>query len=81
MKSYEMMGVVDEFHELHLKVPTEISAGKVKVIVETQDAAESAPSEDSLLTLVDQCKMRTGIEDLAHQHDHYLHGTAKKSEP
>ena len=28
--------------------------------------------------LLEDCQMDTGIEDLAHQHDHYLHGTPKR---
>ena len=80
MKAYEMIGEVNEFHELRLIVPREIPAGTVKVIVEIEDVSETPTSEnDSLLNLVAQCKMRTGIEDLAHQHDHYLHGTPKKT--
>lgn len=28
--------------------------------------------------LVEECKVDTGIGDLAHEHDHYLYGTPKK---
>ncbi len=31
--------------------------------------------------LIDRCAVDTGIPDLAHQHDHYLHGTPKKEDP
>lgn len=79
MKAYKMIGEVDEFHELRLIVPPEIPVGVVKIIVEIEEA--QSPEEDSLLSLVAQCKVRTGISDLAHQHDHYLHGTPKKTEP
>lgn len=36
---------------------------------------------DALTKLLDDCQMDTGIEDLAHQHDHYLYGTPKRVEP
>lgn len=36
---------------------------------------------DALTKLINDCQMDTGIEDLAHQHDHYLHGTPKRTEP
>ncbi|NES84914.1 MAG: hypothetical protein F6K10_27825 [Moorea sp. SIO2B7] len=35
-------------------------------------------SWDDLLNFIAQYAVETGIEDLAHQHDHYLYGTAKK---
>lgn len=35
---------------------------------------------DNLIQLIKDCTMDTGIEDLAHQHDHYLYGTSKKDE-
>lgn len=42
---------------------------------ETADAA----AWDSLETLIQDCAGETGISDLAHQHDHYLHGKPKKT--
>jgi hypothetical protein len=35
-------------------------------------------SWDALAQLVEQCKVETGISDLAHQHDYYLYGKPKK---
>jgi hypothetical protein len=35
---------------------------------------------DNLIQLVEDCAVSTGIEDLAHQHNHYLYGTPKKIE-
>lgn len=32
----------------------------------------------SLSDLIDACQVETGISDLAHQHDHYIHGTPKR---
>ena len=37
--------------------------------------------EGEILTqLLTECQVETGIGNLAHQHDHYLHGTPLKSE-
>ena len=35
----------------------------------------------ALTKLLEDCQMDTGVEDLAHQHDHYLHGTPKRVDP
>ncbi|MBD2483486.1 hypothetical protein [Planktothrix sp. FACHB-1365] len=33
---------------------------------------------DKLSQILDECKINTGITDLAYQHDHYIHGTPKR---
>jgi hypothetical protein len=33
---------------------------------------------DALDQLIESCTVRTGIDDLAYQHDHYLDGTPKR---
>ncbi len=33
---------------------------------------------DALTKLIEECQMDIGITDLAHQHDHYIHGTPKR---
>jgi len=35
---------------------------------------------DDLIQLVEASIVETGIEDLAHQHDHHLYGTPKRDE-
>ena len=35
---------------------------------------------EALTALLEKCQMDTGITDLAHQHDHYLHGTPKRED-
>lgn len=44
--------------------------------------ADLAPADDrgwsSLEQVLDQHTIATGIGDLAHQHDHYLHGKPKR---
>lgn len=41
---------------------------------------KDASDWDALGTLLEECKVETGISDLSYQHDHYLHGTAKREE-
>ena len=36
--------------------------------------------KDEWEELIDRCSVDTGITDWAHQHDHYLYGTAKKED-
>ncbi len=107
MKTYELIGEVDERHELHLVVPQECAAGKVRVLVMEPESALSeqaiAPrksmmqimseeqthtngstvsgiKEPDLAEWIKQFAMDTGIEDLAHEHDHYIHGTPKRND-
>ncbi len=47
-------------------------------LVETSSAPEDEAWE-ALTQLVAECAVDTGITDLAHQHDHYLYGKAKKA--
>ena len=35
---------------------------------------------DNLIQLVKDCAVSTGIEDLSHQHNHYLYGTPKRND-
>jgi hypothetical protein len=64
--------------------PVEGRDGRTVIIifVEGDDVGptitESETENDSLLRLVQECQMDVGIEDLAHQHDHYLHGKPKR---
>ena len=41
-------------------------------------AASDTAGWETLMQLVENCAVRTGIADLAHQHDHYLYGKPKK---
>ena len=34
---------------------------------------------DALQQLVEDCTVKTGMSDLAHQHDHYLYGKPKQA--
>lgn len=33
-----------------------------------------------LTKILDEAKVETGIPDLAHEHDHYIHGTPKRGD-
>lgn len=51
--------------------------------IEDKPALEPMMSEaswDTLMQLIDQYAMETGIPDLAHEHDHYIHGTPKRTD-
>lgn len=44
-------------------------------------ASESQPAGsdwDAFDKLVNVCEVKTGISDLAHEHDHYIHNKSKK---
>ncbi len=48
-----------------------------------EEAPEQRASADdagweALEQLIEDCAIETGIPDLAHQHDHYIHGTPKQ---
>ncbi len=52
-------------------------AGSVQEI-DSEDAARIDAGSEALTALINECQVDTGIEDLAHQHDHYIHGTPKR---
>jgi hypothetical protein len=35
---------------------------------------------DDFAQLLKECQVNTGVSDLAHQHDHYLHGIPKRED-
>jgi hypothetical protein len=96
MKAIEVMAKVDEQQQLRAALPADAPSGQVRVLVlwpeELNGAngavkSEEAPSDeenekgwDTLIQLIQECQMDTGIEDLAHQHDHYLYGTPKRKD-
>lgn len=45
---------------------------------ETDEETMSESEWEQFDRIIEECKMETGITDLAHQHDHYLYGTPKK---
>lgn len=68
-----------------IQLPPNIAPGEHKlVLVIDEQLSEEQPVEnrdtswDKLDQLIDQCTVETGIEDLAHQHDHYIHGVPKR---
>ena len=49
-------------------------------LVEQENSSEDLEGSDweELNQILAACQVDTGIEDLAHQHDHYIHGTPKR---
>ena len=79
MKTYELIGEVDEQHHIFISatVPPDFAPGKVRVTFTPVDS-EVEELED-ISTWLQNLAVDTGIEDLAHQHDHYIHGTPKRA--
>jgi hypothetical protein len=50
----------------------------VNSLTHKDETAQIAAGWASLDALIDRCQLETGIADLAHQHDHYVHGTPKR---
>lgn len=67
-----------------IQLPPNIMPGEHKMVVVIDEQLMKQPVTDSdsawdeFEQLIDRCTVDTGIEDLAHQHDHYLHGTPKR---
>ena len=64
--------------------PVEVSDGQSVIITFLDEGVTSTElfvgesAWDALEQLVEECAVETGITDLAHQHDHYLHNRPKR---
>jgi hypothetical protein len=67
--------------------PVESSQGRdgqpVIITFLEENATDTSPPQvkeawDAMMKLVETCSVKTGIPDLAHQHDHYLYGKPKR---
>ena len=54
-----------------------VLAGSIQEI-DSEDDARIDAGWEALTALIKECQVDTGIEDLAHQQDHYIHGTPKR---
>ncbi|WP_020561550.1 hypothetical protein [Methylosarcina fibrata] len=45
MQALELITIINEQHQIHLQLPDSVRAGKAKVIVLLEDAAESQPQQ------------------------------------
>jgi len=52
----------------------------ITFLTDSKEISDNEEDWDKLYSLIENCKINTGIGDLAHQHDHYLYGTPKKDE-
>jgi hypothetical protein len=67
--------------KIQLAEPVQHKESQVLVIFLDDDTtAQNQSNEDwaAFNTLIADCQMETGIADLAHQHDHYQHGSPKQ---
>ncbi|MBC8265278.1 MAG: hypothetical protein H8E47_14290 [Anaerolineales bacterium] len=69
---------------VRLVQPIEASDGQSVIItfldegVTSPELSVGEPAWDALAQLVEECAVETGITDLAHQHDYYLHNKPKR---
>jgi hypothetical protein len=68
---------------IQLDEPVSAEEGQPVIItfVEFIDQPEQSSEDsswDDLMDFIEENAIETGIPDLAHQHDHYLHGTPKR---
>lgn len=80
-----MMTVKGRYRDgnIHLSEVVNYRESEVLVIFldeSDEGRVEAGPSTewDNLNNLIEECQVKTGISDLAHQHDHYQHSTPKQ---
>ncbi|MEO1391139.1 MAG: hypothetical protein AAFV85_27730 [Cyanobacteria bacterium J06634_6] len=86
-----MVSVKGTFHNgvVQLNEPITDREGQTVIITFVEEGTETAAASgtvdadreigwDQLMQSIEQNTMDTGIEDLSHQHDHYLHGKPKQ---
>jgi hypothetical protein len=68
-----------------IELPSNILPGEHKVLlimeeqsISTQPVVNYNAAWDEFEQLIDKSTVDTEIEDMAHQHDHYIHGTLKR---
>lgn len=82
-----MLSVEGTFQDgvVQLDQPVAGREGQRVIIVFLQEESEAAVADSDsawgdFAMLLKDCQVNTGIRDLAHQHDHYLHGTPKRED-
>ncbi len=67
---------------IHPNEPVTEREGQSVVILFVENTSPSTfmndETWDELDRLLEECQIDIGISDLAHQHDHYIHGTPKR---
>lgn len=63
----------------HSQNPTEyLRSMVIDSLILTAEADQVDAGWNSLNALINRCQIETGVTDLAHQHDHYIHGKPKR---
>jgi predicted DNA-binding antitoxin AbrB/MazE fold protein len=87
-----MLSVEGTFHNgvVYPKEPIEGREGQSVIIMLVESNNDNSPLNndsgwddtdwDEFESLLERCATDTGVEDLAHQHDHYIHGTPKRGQ-
>ncbi|MBW4691421.1 MAG: hypothetical protein KME27_06595 [Lyngbya sp. HA4199-MV5] len=79
-----MLSIKGTFQDgvVRLDEPVEAREGQPVIITFLDDSGEtiSDTAWADLAQLVKTNQVKTGIGDLAHQHDHYLYGTPKRED-
>ena len=77
-----MLSIKGKFQDgvVKLDEPVEAREGQSVIITFLEDDSDSIPNSawDDLAQLAKTCQVKTGMGDLAHQHDHYIYGTPKQ---
>ncbi|AFZ49753.1 hypothetical protein [Dactylococcopsis salina] len=63
------------------RIPEEQLEQVYKLLREFNEKSNESTSDwEALGDLLEECKVKTGVDDLSYQHDHYLHGTPKRKQ-
>lgn len=80
---YSIAGVINFFMNIKQLIKAELDYLSTQELQEFYELLKSRSQrqnnhDDELGDLLERCKVSTGIQDLAYQHDHYIHGTPKR---
>ena len=69
---------IKELIKLELDYLSEEDLQEFYQLIKSRNRGEKKEEIDEWDSIIQDCKIDTGIEDLAYQHDHYIYGTAKR---
>ncbi len=77
----EVKGKVHNGAVLPLEPISDFYEGKVVItLAEDEQESENQKGWKRLMTVIEENQIDADITDLAHNHDHYLYGTAKRED-